>query len=357
MPSFKKRLKLKIVCMAVSALFLLNSLLYASNLRVPMKNLERVEDLLAGNTALHMMSPNDLPPVRNGLLAYEYVMHDIAVKKTVNPNDDGLVGVYAAAGADISNIFLSTNASKVYFIDYGYRNVSLDLLKARWKGYGDTVKLLDLDRTAKPGEPRYYIDKYRQGYDDQAYIAGNIESALIKELKAMGVEKEDIIDIDRDEDWNIRIRFRWAYFGKKSKTDRTIILINEDITNISDDLTEKLKGRMDFYYQRAGQKIPTMYHLFITKVVGWLKRSGIMITDDYDNSDRYFSIRLDDFIMIEPTDDMKYLEDRIINLRKEFNIEVNFYGWCVSIRKRQEATKGFPGKVTQGNNTILNRSL
>ncbi|MFH1868065.1 MAG: hypothetical protein ABH843_03740 [Candidatus Omnitrophota bacterium] len=357
MRKFRKGLKLKTVCMAVGALFLLNSLLYASNLRVPMNDLERVEDFLTGDISLYRPSPNDLSPVKNGLLAYEYVMHDIAVKKAVNPNDDELVGVYAAAGVDVSNVFLSTNASRVYFIDYGYREASLDSLKAYWKEGRDAVKLFDSERTVRPGEPGYYIDKYRQGYDDQADIAGNIEQALIKELKAMGVKKEDIIDIDRDEDGNIRIRFKWAYFGKKSKTDRTIILINEDITNISDYLKEKLNGKLDFYYQRAGQKIPARYHLFITRVAGWLKDSGIMITDDHDNSDQYFSPRLDDFMLIKPTDEMKYWEEKVIELRKEFHIEVNFYGWCVSIRKRQKTTKGFPGKVTPDNKATLNMSL
>jgi hypothetical protein len=150
MMKFKKGLNPKTVCIAVSALFLLNSLLYASNLRVPMKDLERVEDFLDGNTSLDRPSPDDLPPVKNGLLAYEYVMHDIALKKAVNPNDDELVGVYAASGVDVSNVFLSTNPGRVYFIDYGYREMSLDSLKAYCREIWEAVKLPDSDRTLKP---------------------------------------------------------------------------------------------------------------------------------------------------------------------------------------------------------------
>lgn len=285
-------------------------------LRVPLEGIKRVEEVL-------------YPVTINGLLSREYVEHDMAVREVVNPDNRKLEGAYGGSGADLSNVFLSTNAAKIYFLDR--RQVHPDRLKF----YLEKKQGFD-----GPAERPYSNSKFKRGF---AYIAHlrDIELAIIVELEALGVTKEDMVNVDKDEDGNARMRFYWAYHGEAAKRLRTVIFIKEDIRKPRKSTNIKMRGRLDFYYQRAPQDIAETYLVFIGTVAEWIKPNGIMITCNYNALGVHHEPGLPDFILIEPTDKMKFWAGKILKLREGSTANYGlYYGWNVKLRMKKPAVLG-----------------
>ncbi|MFH1479134.1 MAG: hypothetical protein ABIG92_05115 [Candidatus Omnitrophota bacterium] len=283
------------------------------------------------------------------ILAEPYINHDKAVKDMVNPGNKDFVGLYGGAGADVSNVLYSTNATKVYFVDT--RSVFLDKLKYYWQN-------TKLSQEEENLYKEYSKEKYFAGFGDVGKLIGDLELYLTGELKSIGVTSKDIIDINNDESGNLRIKFNWAYDKDSPKKEREIIFMQDDITKPSDKLIESINGKIDFYYQRAALDIPMKYNVFIKKIGDCMKPNGFMITDN--NSPRgdfgfyYITPKLTDFKLLEDSKDMKTSAKEIENLRRGY---MGPYGWAVSIMQKKaeslvssEPTETSPGRGTGTNN-------
>ncbi len=212
----------------------------------------------------------DMRLVKSMLLPVPIIGHDIAVKREVNPNSESLVGIYGAAGVDASNFFLSTNATEGYFIGWNYaqKRASVPITSVG----GNMEKL-------------YKSKKFTSGYsasDGESLTYLSYFDALIVELEAMGISKEDIekIKLTKDifgKDPVTTIHFEWAYPNEKPKI-RTIHFINGDIRKINS-LNGYLPQRVDFYLQRAGLSLPPKFGQYLPAVNRYIKEGGFHILD------------------------------------------------------------------------------
>jgi selenocysteine lyase/cysteine desulfurase/tetratricopeptide (TPR) repeat protein len=214
-------------------------------------------------------------PVKKGLLGSVFVLHDMAVKNVVNPDNKLLVGVYGGSGADVSNFLLSTNAEVGYFVDSGYGPDNAEKFETVADKYKDS--------------------KRRLGYAHVGNIRYRYFEAIIAELEAIGVSQADIESIKAkkqiyiDSDGNAVIEFDWAYPGEEPKR-RKIYLVKANIADVStypEFLNEVLSGGIDLYYQRAGMEIASEYEKFINKITSSLKAGGYLITDSYTSEPIY----------------------------------------------------------------------
>ncbi|MEA3489429.1 MAG: hypothetical protein U9R44_03680 [Candidatus Omnitrophota bacterium] len=228
----------------------------------------------------------DRRPVDASLLHEAYVKHDMAVKSIVNPDNKPLVAVYGAAGGDISNFLLSTNATEAYFIsEYSWRFTRLSPK--------------DLKKCFESKDPDKYIDRYlrRDLYFEKFYTGFTNKAALDEkrknvaaiayELKAMGVDLKKVrVEAVRAGRFRRypKITFSWKYKNAQ-KQDYSIVFIDADITK-PEQYKEILNGKsIDLYYQKAGNKIALDYNKaensFIRVINNYLKPGGYFITDDY----------------------------------------------------------------------------
>ncbi|MCQ9206630.1 MAG: 50S ribosomal protein L11 methyltransferase [Omnitrophica bacterium] len=218
----------------------------------------------------------DSRPVNAGLLHSVYAMHDMAVRQVVNPGNMPLRAVYGAAGANVSNFLLSTNATEGYFVS-NYHGISIE-----------DLKILEDERYFS----EYYKDyvvlytqyKFRHGYaagydlDTKEKIIG----ALAAELNGLGVSK---VKIETNGTCPM-IRFKWSYKGANQQ-DYAITFIDADITkpeNYMDTVRELSEfGKIDLYYQRAAQEVPITYtepSCFLYEMHELLNEGGFFVTDD-----------------------------------------------------------------------------
>lgn len=226
------------------------------------------------------------------LLRAPYIKHDIAVKCVVNPENRPLVAVYGGAGADVSNFFLSTNASEAYFISW-YKGMLSDDLEECFNKDPEEYIYTHLQRNI-------YVDKAKYGFanGDALQKKDEIVAALAYELLSIGVDVKKIC-VDNNDGYP-RIRFSWRYPGSNSENERSVTFVEADVTKpelYEDALFEGLmKGRpIDIYYQRAGMGIAGSYisknAIYIFAIEEHLKPEGYFVTDDYVYWYDYFSGR------------------------------------------------------------------
>ncbi|MDD4956949.1 MAG: hypothetical protein PHQ61_04800 [Candidatus Omnitrophica bacterium] len=231
----------------------------------------------------------DVRPSENALLAPCYVGHDQAVKRVVNPDNLPMTGLYAAAGADISNFLLSTNCTTGIFVD------STEITENRLRKACSTW-------SCPLWDDQYAAYKYEFGFGKAALLHNPrmgiwMEDRIIQELHSIGVERSDILGIDEVSIFpggpnRVSIRFLWAYPGE-GKKERRIIYVPAAIhkpLEYPDDLNELLArrgsmGLLDMYYQRAAMDVPNQYVYFLGKIAAAIKPGGFVITDDHTNED------------------------------------------------------------------------
>lgn len=222
----------------------------------------------------------------NAILEEEYMLYDIAVKRIVNPdNKEGLIALYGGSGADISNFLLATNADEGYFVDD--ITVSQDKLKQALADWDNVVF-----------DDWYTTYKHRRGYGEYTTMRQqDIHRCIVKELKAMGVDKESIKFPDTedgpDKDGSFQITFRWTYPGSGLERTYKITFIKANITKPAeypDSLNKVLNRKIDIYYQRAGMDIASDYNKFIDRIARALKRGGALIADSFETNGKEYSI-------------------------------------------------------------------
>ncbi|MCK4852267.1 MAG: hypothetical protein KAS86_04050 [Candidatus Omnitrophica bacterium] len=285
----------------------------------------------------------DRRPVNVGLLQEHYVKHDMAVKRAINPGDKPLTGVYGAAGADVSNFFLSTNAAEAYFISQ-YSDVFFAFSRR------DLKKCFNRD-------PEEYIDKHLskdycawkffRGFAGGHAVEGKnkMVAALAFELKVMGVDLNTVkISSYRG---CPRITFQWGYSGAAEK-ERSITLVNADVTR-PDEYKHVLEGKkIDIYYQRAANETAYDYRKgresFIGFIYTLLNPGGFFVTDDhvYDYMKEWYCDLGPEFpLEVRETEipGLKGIEADILKRRGDdqlamFDDNQDYYGWKVRIRQK-----------------------
>jgi hypothetical protein len=219
--------------------------------------------------------PVYMAPITHRLLGPEYIAHDMAVKRVVNPMDRDLVAVYGASGSDIANFLLSTNATEAYFVD----NTEIDvrLLRQAMGGWDELN-----------GATVYNLYKFRFGYDYvSAGTTEQIEKKIICDLKGLDVDRNSIvIEQEKGKNKPIVITFYWQYPGAQKKK-YTITFIKDDITNIGNPqasalLKSVLPEQIDLYYQRAGLFTASNYKKFLPQLAFRIREGGFLVTDDID---------------------------------------------------------------------------
>ncbi|RKY41225.1 MAG: hypothetical protein DRP85_06940 [Candidatus Makaraimicrobium thalassicum] len=285
----------------------------------------------------------DRRPVDAGLLHKAHVKYDMAVKRVVNPDDKPLRALYGAAGADVSNFLLSTNASEGYFVSF-YRGVFRQLsekhLKRCFQGKDPDKyikKHLDRDR---------YKGKFLGGFANSATFDSNprtIVAALAFELRSMGVDLRTV-QVDSDHGYP-RITFRWGYKGAEEQI-RAITFVNADVRR-PEEYQDLLEGKeIDVYYQRAGNELAEEYSKgkdgYIYVMNSHLKPGGYFITDDYVYSPKrkcyfdrgpLFPLRLDEI----EVPGSEQIGEECLRLRLPWlpqSVESVYYGWHVRIRQK-----------------------
>jgi len=309
----------------------------------------------------------DARPVSSGLLGAAYVGHDMAVKKVLNPSNVPFTVLYGGAGADISNLLLSTNATKAYFVSNDYRP------------YPDMAVA-----GMEPEEAlaRYKAEKRIKGYGSTHYMkmAGFLK-VLLLELASIGIPAGQVADIEedymkitagrkdtkylsatQDEDSAALIytlKFRWAYPGEEEK-DREIIFIECDMTQpgrYPDILREAIREKFNAYYQRAGQTMADSYTAFLAEAAKGIAAGGFVVTDDRaylrateaDNKAIRRGILASlGFAELPPSEDMRKWEERILAVNSGTR-----YGWDVAIETGSESIGKVSASPAVGDNVPM----
>lgn len=219
----------------------------------------------------------DARVIGSRLLHPSYVCYYMALRQILNPkNEEGKIGIYAGAGADISCFLLATNASRGVFID---QKIDSDHLRQMVE---DLPAWNNLEGNADMRQ--YAEDKYRLGFSRSTPSSGLSckEKAILFELKGLGVERESIRVISNRSDGVERIRFFWNYPRTKKKLKREIIYSGRDITRPGSypAALTGLAGRLDFYFQKAALTVPFHYKEFLPVIVLYLRDKGFLITND-----------------------------------------------------------------------------
>lgn len=304
----------------------------------------------------------DYRPVQSGLMEVRFVGYDTALRKIINPKHEDMVAVYGSGGSDISNLLISTNATRSYIIDKlepGKSEVDIEML--------ESLKNKEWDSLDKQDWAVSYLRTKRSVNialaEKNDYIS-DIERKIILELKCMGVEKDDIRFFKKD--GLPTIEFTWAYAGQSSKK-YTISYVGADLLhpdeymNLLRDLTKDVGG-LDIYYQKGSVSMPEHYQDFLPHIAQLLKTGGYIVTDDiarYERrGQRYVSAQnmleennLNGYLYLTPTaldgdSELKVWEKAILemfNLGKEYKHDG--YGWRMFITQK---SSGSPDAITSG---------
>ncbi len=295
----------------------------------------------------------DIRPLRVGLLAPEFIGHDMAVKQIVNPDDRDLVGVYGGSGADFSNFLLSTNAAEGNFIEQTTLTLK-EILEAKEK-LGS-----DWSRQFKEG---YFRRKSEIGFAGSEYSGiDNLAYKIFYEFEALGVNL-NALKITSPEKDVILFEFPWAYHGGAVKP-RKIRMIRGDLLK-AEEILKKLPSQVDFYYQHAGHRLADNYDRFINIIAGLIKPGGFLVTDDVGSWDwEYYD--LDTILKAnfskagERTNgDLEYYGNLIVSSRQVSSAYPNkiHYGWDVNIRQKQGAAAKSEARAAKASEQRVDLSL
>jgi Zn-dependent protease/ubiquinone/menaquinone biosynthesis C-methylase UbiE len=286
----------------------------------------------------------DIRPSEAGLLHPVYISDDMTIKAIVNPDSLPLTAVYGAAGTDISNFLLSTDATEGYFISH---NEDLQVFEAPDI---DAYRALEDPNAAdyiSEFDEMTYKHKFNQGFSTAWNIISADEKilALALELEAIGASD---VKVDLHEG-SPRIRFNWAYYGGQQK-EREITFIEADMTEPASypELLRKVfeKG-VDIYYQRAALRMPKTYineNNYIKYIHTHLTSGGFFVTDDNSfredgpNSRENYTARAKDFPIKLEEISVPGRSSRtgiISDLRR--GRASKSYGWELAVRQKEKA--------------------
>ena len=114
------------------------------------------------------------------------------------------------------------------------------------------------------------------------------EIVLMQELKALGVNKEDIKLIYHPQYSNhIQVKFMWQYPHTEAPREYRVTLIDVDVRRLRMRMTtpkvlnDILDRGIDIFYYRAGVDQSKFYRFFIPRITKAVRVGGYNITDDH----------------------------------------------------------------------------
>jgi len=210
--------------------------------------------------------------------------------------------IYGAAGADLTNVFFSTEAKTVYMVSAD--DVSLEYLKAYIMKDWDSPK-------GKEQQSVYASFKYYSGFAHIWDVYKNFDwaSGIVAELKTLGLQKEDL-RFEKAEDGRPSLTFDLD-LGNGIKEKRNIVFIRADLANrqplkIADNQilkylqTTKISrwtfkffespglqpfneiplGQVDGYYQRASGQFGWLLTFYLKSIIERIKPNGFLILNN-----------------------------------------------------------------------------
>jgi hypothetical protein len=297
------------------------------NIRNSNTRFSLIEDTVRFNPLLAPFNIGGLNPV--------FVAYDISVKELINPHNQPLVGVYGAAGADISNFILATNAKHGYFVD----RVKLDFVSLQKE-----VELYNQNKK-RFIETEFTRGKYSIGYMNILGVEPeNYHLLIMEELASM--KAHDVI-ATQAKDGSITLQFSWLYPGSASSDQYQITFFTG--VNIlkpwqfPSQLKDILARKIDVYFQKAGMILPGRYPQYLAPMASAIKVGGYMLTDDSSVNRKKYDPRIELKARgKEFTEDLSDNDQQISYWASHVHYSSFYeeYGWRVNVR--QKMSDNFP---------------
>ncbi len=188
--------------------------------------------------------------------------------QTVNPQGkpDKTIG-YAFAGPDILTAYFETNFKTAYF--YDKQKVSKEILDVQLRTWNHRIEVLDLQ------------NYYSNGFYFFSEFEDLTELYIIQQLRLLGVRKEDV-RTGYDEKGRPQLTFRLS----GDDVERFVIFVNQDMTNIGDELNSEMAGKLDVFIQKATMEVQDKDFRYLNTVQPWVKTGGFMLLNDNSRDSR-----------------------------------------------------------------------
>lgn len=342
MTRFNKGFETSIV-LIIAVSFLATGTVYAVaipkrySLRKPLIAAEKKDQNRLASTAVLLKLRQDLIDKR--FLVEHFDNYATTIRSTVNPRLDTYVVAVGGTGPNISAPLLDTFFTKAYFIDT--IEFSVDKLKKwhepnNWHLYNATSK------------NAYFGYKRSTGLIGTVTFEENPEERFILELKALGVNREDV-KIDTDDKDRPVVEFKLPGDNKIRK----IVFIHQDLLNLDKKLHSELKGRIDAYHQKGVLMVTNSYGKYLSSISEWIKPGGFLILNNYDTDSKFknpYPYISNQF--------MRY-SDKLESLSSEMEKFLVFkYGWKMSLyRKVQSSTEEMISSLEQKHSLASNETI
>ena len=318
MTKFNKGFKASII-LIIAVSFLVTETVYAAaipkrqSLRKPLITAEQKNRNRLASTAALLKLRRDLTDGR--YLAERFDNYATTIRSAVNPDLDTYVIAVGGTGPNISAPLLDTFFTKAYFIDV--IEFSVDKLKKwhepfNWQLYEATSK------------NAYFTYKRLVGWIDTNTFEKNPEERLIMELKAMGVNREDV-KIDVDDKGRPVVEFKLP----GDNTTRKIVFIHQDLLNLDEELHSELKGELEAYHQKGVLSVTNSYGKYLSSISEWIKPEGFLILNNYDKDEQF-------------EDPEPYINNKFVHYsRKLESLSLGLkYGWKMSLYRKMPLSTG-----------------
>ena len=203
-------------------------------------------------------------PYPKKIMSFEQFAYDLGIHDLVKARARGHV-FYPASGVDITHVLLTTNGREFDMIDI--------LVPSYETFFSYKEKYWDVD-TRKMDE--YIQFKRTNGFAHISYVDSDFSGSLIVELKALGIDK-DQLQIERIKD-GFRIVFTKRFPGDLQPQTRIFNFIRSEATGFRPDKP------YDILYQRAEFRDEPPYLIFdhlLKNIDPYMVENGFMVVNPY----------------------------------------------------------------------------
>jgi len=211
----------------------------------------------------------------NEILSKPVISGNRAMLKFANPLSKPFAIASNFAGIDIGNPWSVTRFAQAHFINDSGINIREKKLIRHHKEW----RLLDKNSA-------YFQHKYYYGYNRTSDFDKEPELYIIQELQAMGLKKDQVIDIKKDKKGRIALSF--VPLGIHDKSE--IIFVEDNGVSPSPELNEELAGRLDAVYQKACEVPGLYYHEYLPVINKWIRPRGFLILNPYSEEKGYIDL-------------------------------------------------------------------
>ncbi|HMX43705.1 MAG TPA: hypothetical protein PKB12_08325, partial [Elusimicrobiota bacterium] len=203
------------------------------------------------------------------LLHDAYVRYDLALHALMPPRGIERRVLYGGAGADVSNVLLSTDGDEVRMLA-DYRGLTRALLDGEWSRDPEELRALTTP---------YRIFKYEQGWGRYEYLEtpAVVARHLWREFVSLGIDPTTVGRQTVGDD--LVLDFVWRHPREASARHRRVVLQNRDLLRDAG----KVDWDFDVYYQRAPMRLPDHYwkpDSYLIALSRRLRPGGLFVTDD-----------------------------------------------------------------------------